>query len=326
MRAINNHITIRNKIPCSSFYIDKDYRLKKCQIDPGSNFSDFLEKDPHVEDNIEKIITQKYKDKFISLLKLCLSGSSFSFETKFSFKNKRNLFFQIIFTPVYTENNTSALCTVIDHRHKLNHLNAFDDFSDFTAVQLRTSATHMLSMANVMGAGQAGTLPLDKLSDLLSNINLQTHKLDKFINSLHSLLKKSEDYIFPMVHVDLKTKIQNVVIVDDEAISRNINYKILKKFFESEKINAFGDSEAGFNYVANHRPDLLLLDLHMPEIDGYQFLQMLDAQCINIDVILVSSSVDTEEILRAKLYKNVRGFISKPLTAKKLEKIFDQGD
>lgn len=152
------------------------------------------------------------------------------------------------------------------------------------------------------------------------------HKPDKFIHSLHSLLKKAKVIFPPMFSEDLKTKIQNVAIVDDEAISRNINYKILRTFFESEKINVFGDSEEGFNYVANHKPDLLLLDLHMPNIDGYQFLQMLDAQCLNINVILVSSSVDAEEILRAKLFKNVRGFITKPLTVKKLERIFDQRD
>jgi len=321
LRAIINNIGIRNKIPCSSFYIDKNYKLKQFQIDPGSELSDFLKQAPTLHCKVEEIINRKYKAKFLIFLNTCLTGCSLSFEVRVRLEKERNLFFQIIFTPIYNGKNTYALCTVIDYCYKLNHLNIFDDYSDFTSTQLRTSATQMLSLINLMDIKQLGSLELEKISRLLSDVNLQTHKLDDLIKSLRFLVKKDEVYDFPLPAPDLMEKIRNIVILNNEA-SGNTDHKILKKFFDPKIITSFENPDEAFNYIVDIRPDLIFLDSELLNTDGFQLLQKLELQALNIDVVLISSLSDPESMLRTRLYKNVRGSIDKPLTIEKLREVF----
>ena len=72
-------------------------------------------------------------------------------------------------------------------------------------------------------------------------------------------------------------------------------------------------------------PDILLLDLEMPEMDGWEFL---DEFCklkkkINKEstIYIASSSIAYEDKLKAQKYECVRDFLSKPINMDKLRKI-----
>ncbi|AXT53455.1 response regulator [Aquimarina sp. BL5] len=73
-------------------------------------------------------------------------------------------------------------------------------------------------------------------------------------------------------------------------------------------------------------PDIILLDLNMPILDGWQFLD----EFINIPVskkvhiYIVSSSVDPKDILKAKSYEAVSNYIVKPITMDKLKDILEK--
>jgi CheY-like chemotaxis protein len=65
-------------------------------------------------------------------------------------------------------------------------------------------------------------------------------------------------------------------------------------------------------------PDYIFLDINMPEISGFEFLDSLTETELdflkNSKIIMLSSSVNQQDIERAKSYPMIRDFVSKPLT------------
>jgi CheY-like chemotaxis protein len=66
-------------------------------------------------------------------------------------------------------------------------------------------------------------------------------------------------------------------------------------------------------------PDVIFLDLDMPDYSGWEFLKRFNKE---IDVHIVSSSIDPRDILKSKKYSFVKSFISKPFKKQMLEDLF----
>ncbi|MBI2419991.1 MAG: response regulator [Ignavibacteriales bacterium] len=75
-------------------------------------------------------------------------------------------------------------------------------------------------------------------------------------------------------------------------------------------------------------PDLIFLDLNMPVMDGWQFLDeftaLSDLFAKKIPIYIVSSSIAAEDILRAKSYEVVNEYIVKPVTKEMLINILEK--
>ena len=75
-------------------------------------------------------------------------------------------------------------------------------------------------------------------------------------------------------------------------------------------------------------PEIIFLDLNMPGMDGFAFLDALKARngslSDKLKVVILSSSIDVKDISRSKEYKTVINFISKPLTFDALSNLSPQ--
>ncbi|MES2812739.1 MAG: response regulator [Bacteroidota bacterium] len=124
--------------------------------------------------------------------------------------------------------------------------------------------------------------------------------------------------------------LKKIYIIDDDPIYKLVTKKLIQKtnlFSESKEFNNGNDAINYFKSTTD-LPDILLLDIEMPEMDGWEFL---DAFCklekeINKEstVYIASSSIALEDKLRAEKYKCVKEFLSKPINLDKLKKIADQ--
>lgn len=110
-----------------------------------------------------------------------------------------------------------------------------------------------------------------------------------------------------------------ILIVDDDPVVRFLHEQtILKNGIDSEVLT-FTNGEEALDYLENVRahmmPYLILLDIHMPIMNGWELLTALKAKDFSfpIEVAVVSSSHTAADRERAHRYEMVSIFLSKPL-------------
>jgi diguanylate cyclase (GGDEF)-like protein len=110
----------------------------------------------------------------------------------------------------------------------------------------------------------------------------------------------------------------SIMMVDDEPITM----EVVQTFLEDAGYRKFilvEDSTRAMGELRERRPDVLLLDVVMPEVDGFDILQMLrsDSDFTHLPVIILTSSSDAETKLKA-LDLGATDFLSKPVDPSEL--------
>ena len=116
-------------------------------------------------------------------------------------------------------------------------------------------------------------------------------------------------------------------IIDDDKLSIKLMSMLISKNKFCEEIISFFNPQIALESLKEnchnpqYLPDVILLDLNMPILDGWQFLDefILLPLKKEISIFIVTSSIDPSDIEMAKKYDMVKTYIMKPITAKKLE-------
>jgi len=109
-------------------------------------------------------------------------------------------------------------------------------------------------------------------------------------------------------------KKQLFIVDDDKSISRALKILLQAHGFY---VDAFLSAEKFFNTVKNTQPGCLLLDIMMPELNGWETQQRLFKFGFKLPVIFMSSNKNLEGVRRAEL-RGAVGFLQKPFNAKEL--------
>lgn len=131
-----------------------------------------------------------------------------------------------------------------------------------------------------------------------------------------------------------KAKHAIVMLVDDNDIDNFINERMMLgcEFAETIYINTSTRSAIEFlkNLSANkvlrkdHLPSIIFLDINMPILDGFQFIEefeKMDPELVAaIRIVMLTSSINPSDIERSQQHRSVAGFIHKPLTEEAMSK------
>lgn len=99
----------------------------------------------------------------------------------------------------------------------------------------------------------------------------------------------------------------HVLVVDDESATRWTVGEILEE--EGFSVATAGDGEEALARIAEHQPDVILLDLQLPGMDGWQVHAWLKRLALNIPVIFMSAGIRAQVAARTQ---QAAGFLAKP--------------
>lgn len=127
-------------------------------------------------------------------------------------------------------------------------------------------------------------------------------------------------------------KLKKILLVDDDDTSNLLTTMVISDMNITEGVDVASNGEEALNYmienchniVAGEQkkcPGLILLDINMPIMDGFEFLEAYKSR-LDIDgkipVVMLSSSSNSKDFDRAKTF-DVKGYIVKPLNEEKLQ-------
>lgn len=126
----------------------------------------------------------------------------------------------------------------------------------------------------------------------------------------------------------------NICVIDDDSIYQFTIVKTLESIDLEKEIMVFSDGEEALNFIlenikdTNELPDIILLDINMPIMDGFQFMEeyikIKPRLGKEITIYMVSSSVDPSDIERAKEIREISDYLIKPIKPGELKSIIQK--
>jgi len=108
----------------------------------------------------------------------------------------------------------------------------------------------------------------------------------------------------------------SIHIIDDDSEIR----ELLKELFESEDydVSTFNSAEAAHPYILRENPDLILLDIGLPGMDGLTFLEKLKSEVEDVEIIMITGQADLRSAIRA-IKLGAMDYIRKPIDPDELK-------
>jgi CheY-like chemotaxis protein len=129
-------------------------------------------------------------------------------------------------------------------------------------------------------------------------------------------------------------KYRTVMLIDDNEIDNLINQKMIEAASVTENIYTHTGAKSAIEFLRNMEkmdvaekvlPDVIFLDIDMPLMDGFQFLEEFEKlgnvaknKC---KIVMLTSSINPQDYSRSKKYTNVKMYLNKPLSHESISKL-----
>ena len=132
----------------------------------------------------------------------------------------------------------------------------------------------------------------------------------------------------------MKQKLNCVLLIDDDEPTNFLNNMFIEETNCSKHIEVAQSAKDALEYLASSQqsensnepfPELIFLDINMPSMDGWEFLEkykeLKKENSAQIIIIMLTTSLNPDDVLRAYQMPEISGFENKPLTTEKIDVI-----
>jgi len=123
--------------------------------------------------------------------------------------------------------------------------------------------------------------------------------------------------------------IDTLMLIDDSSFDQMVYKRIADKSGAVRNLIQYLDATEALAHLsdpAQRRPDLILLDINMPQMDGFEFLEEVTEKfgvALCPIVVMLTTSLNPKDEKRAKQFDVVQDFLNKPLTHEQLHTLCD---
>lgn len=114
-----------------------------------------------------------------------------------------------------------------------------------------------------------------------------------------------------------------VLIIEDDPMVAMINAQYIKRNKQFEVVGQCSDGTSALTFLEENRVDLLILDVYMPHMDGFETLRQIRNRQITADAIMVTAANDRESLEKA-LHLGIVDYLVKPFTFDRFQMALDK--